>query len=150
MKLMAPLVVALAVAACNAGGSSSMPATGAPVSQNRVVPQWEATHAAQRVCPDLGRGYATCDALVLSEKNSKIGPAVPGWQPANFQAVYNLPSSTNGKGQIVAIVDAYDNPNAASDLSTYRTEFSLGTANFTKYNQTGQTSNYPTGNKNWG
>lgn len=151
MKLMAPLVAALAVAACNAGGSSSVPATaGAPVSQSRVVPQWEATHAAQRVCPDAGRGYATCDALLLTAKNGKIGPAVPGWKPADFQAVYNLPSSTNGKGQLVAIVDAFDNPNAASDLAAYRTEFNLGTANFTKYNQTGQTSNYPTGNHNWG
>jgi subtilase family serine protease len=151
MKLMAPLVVALAVAACNAGGFSNVPATsGVSVSPNGVIPQWESTHTAQRVCPDVPRGYATCDVLLMTSKTGKVGPAVPGWQPANFQAVYNLPSSTKGKGQIVALVDAYDNPNAASDLATYRSEFNLGTANFTKYNQDGETSNYPTGDKNWG
>jgi subtilase family serine protease len=53
-----------------------------------------------------------------------------------------LPIS-KGSGQIVAIVDAGDNPNASSDLSTYRGQFGLGTANFSKYNQEGQQSNYP-------
>lgn len=47
-------------------------------------------------------------------------------------------------------MDAYDNPNAATDIATYRTEYGLGTANFKKYNQNGQQSNYPSGNKNWG
>jgi hypothetical protein len=53
-----------------------------------------------------------------------------------------LPSITKGSGQVVAIVDAYDDPNIASDLAVYRSEFGLGTANFAKYNQTSQTSNY--------
>jgi subtilase family serine protease len=50
----------------------------------------------------------------------------------------------------VAIVDAFDNPNVATDLAAYRTNFGLGAANFTKYNQTGQTKNYPPGNIGWG
>jgi len=149
LKLAAPLVVALAVAACNAGGVSNLPGapSGNASSQNHSIPQWKATGAAKQVCPDVARGYAQCDALVL---NNKIGPNVAGWQPADFQSAYKLPSATKGKGQIVAIVDAYDNPNAASDLAAYRSEFGLGTANFTKYNQKGQTSNYPSGNQNWG
>ena len=60
-----------------------------------------------------------------------------------------MPTS-NGSGQIVAIVDAYDNPNVGSDLATYRSEFGLGSANFTKYNQEGQQSNYPAGSADWG
>jgi subtilase family serine protease len=144
------LAAALAAAACNAGGSSNLPTgSAAAPSQSRVIPQWEATGTAQRVCPDVPAGYARCDALI-STNVKKIGPAVPGWTPANFQAVYNLPSSTKGSGQIVAIVDAYDNPNTATDLSTYRSEFGLGTAKFTKYNQDGQTSNYPEGDAHWG
>jgi hypothetical protein len=148
MKLVAPLVAALAVAACSAGGSSNMPAAPGQTtaSQSHSIPDWQATGAAKRVCSDSRPGFAQCDALIM---NGKIGPNVSGWAPADFQARYNLPI-TKGSGQIVAIVDAYDNPNASSDLTTYRNNFSLGTANFAKYNQKGQQSNYPPGNKNWG
>ncbi|HEX3672000.1 MAG TPA: S8 family serine peptidase [Candidatus Cybelea sp.] len=77
-------------------------------------------------------------------------PNVAGWGPADFQARYDLPSTTKGSGQIVAVVDAYDNPNAASDLAAYRTQFGLGTANLTKFNQDGKTSNFPRGSSAWG
>jgi len=103
--------------------------------------------AAAPACPQVV-GEATC--LGLIESKGIISPAAAGLAPSDLQARYNLPSSTKGSGQIVAIVDAYDNPNVASDLATYRTEFGLGTANFTKYNQDGQTSNYPSGNVSWG
>ncbi|MGB6412540.1 MAG: hypothetical protein WBF19_04290, partial [Candidatus Cybelea sp.] len=71
--------------------------------------------------------------------------APPGWSPADLEAAYDLPSSSKGTGKIVAVVDAYDNPNVASDLASYRSTFGLPPANFTKYNQTGQTGNYPQG-----
>jgi len=149
MKLVAPLVAALAVAACNAGGSSNLPAaSGQSASQSHSIPDWQAQHLATRVCNDARPNVARCDALLINP--SGIQPAVNGWQPIDFQTRYNLPSSSKGAGQVIAIVDAYDNPNASSDLATYRTEFGLGTANFTKYNQTGQTKNYPAGNHNWG
>ena len=35
-------------------------------------------------------------------------------------------------------------------MAAYRTNFGLGTANFTKYNQNGQSSNYPSGSTGWG
>jgi subtilase family serine protease len=79
-----------------------------------------------------------------------VQPDAAGWSPSNLQAAYNLPSSSKGKGQIVAIVDAYDNPNVASDLAVYRSHFGLPPANFTKYNQEGQQGNYPMGNLGWG
>jgi len=88
--------------------------------------------------------------LALIESKSGISPAVAGWAPSDFQNRYNLPSSTKGSGQIVAIVDAYDNHNVASDLMAYRSEFGLGTVNFSKYNQEGQQSNYPSGSVGWG
>jgi hypothetical protein len=102
---------------------------------------------AQPACPQVV-GQATC--LGVIESKGAIGPTVAGWGPSDFQTRYNLPSATKGSGQIVAVVNAYDNPNVASDLAAYRTEFNLGTANFTKYNQDGQTSNYPVGNVGWG
>jgi subtilase family serine protease len=79
-----------------------------------------------------------------------VQPNVAGWAPSNLQAAYNLPSSSKGSGQIVAIVDAYDNPNVASDLAAYRSYFGLPAASFYKYNQEGQQGNYPVGNQGWG
>jgi hypothetical protein len=148
VKLLAPLVAVLAVAACNAGGSSNVPgAPGQAASARSAMPEWQAKGLAKPACPQV-TGKPTCLALI--ESKSGISPNVSGWAPSDFQTRYNLPSATNGKGQIVAIVDAYDNPNVATDLAAYRSQFGLGTANFTKYNQQGQTKNYPRGSTGWG
>lgn len=125
--------------------SQALPQTSAA---NHSVPDWEANHTARRACPDAHPGEAQCLALI--ESRSGISPLVAGWGPSNIQARYKLPSGTQGSGQVVAIVDALDNPNVASDLAAYRSEFGLGTANFTKYNQQGQQSNYPAGSHSWG
>jgi hypothetical protein len=70
--------------------------------------------------------------------------------PAYLQQAYDLAylSQNAGTGETIAIVDAYDDPNAESDLATYRAEFGLPactSANgcFAKYDQNGGTS-YPT------
>jgi subtilase family serine protease len=150
LKLVVPLLATLAFAACNAGGVSNLPgSSGQSVSQGQSVPYWQADHSATRVCPDVKPGFARCDALLMTSGGGKIGHDVAGWQPIDFQTRYKLPI-TKGAGQIVAIVDAYDNPNAANDVAAYRSEFGLGTANFKKYNQNGQQSNYPSGSQNWG
>ena len=107
----------------------------------------EGNGAPEPVCPRV-TGEPTCLALI--ESKGGISPTVGGLEPSDIQTRYNLPSSTKGSGQIVAIVDPYDNPNVASDLAAYRAEFGLGTANFTKYNQAGQTSNFPAGSTSWG
>jgi subtilase family serine protease len=98
-------------------------------------------------------GFAACDAIVRTDAGARsFSPAAPsGLSPANLKAAYNLPSG--GAGLTVAIVDAYDDPNAESDLATYRSTFGLPactTANgcFQKVNQTGGTS-YPTGDTGW-
>jgi subtilase family serine protease len=88
---------------------------------------------------------AQCDALV----GPSIDPTVSGITEPDILAAYGL-SQTGGKNQKVAIVDAYDNPNAASDLAAYRSYFSLPPAKFAKYNQTGQTTNYPPADASWG
>ncbi|MBV9718080.1 MAG: peptidase S8 [Candidatus Eremiobacteraeota bacterium] len=142
-RLVAPLVSAVVLSACS-GGSSNIPgATSAPAAQRHSIamPDWEAKGLARRACETSRRGEAQCLALIQSKGG--LDPAIAGWAPADIEARYNLPSSTNGSGQIVAVVDALDEPNASSDLATYRNEFGLGTANFTKYNQTGQMQNYP-------
>src|SRR6185437_14213298 len=51
------------------------------------------------------------------------------YDPAFLQSAYNVASAAaadgGGAGQIVAIVDAYDDPNVASDLAQYRSFFGL-------------------------
>ena len=59
-----------------------------------------------------------------------------------------------GRSDTVAIVDAYDDPTAESDLATYRAAYGLPactTANgcFDKVNQNGATSPMPAGNGGW-
>ncbi len=129
------------LAACG-GGQPALGSAAPPLPQIA-----ERNGLARAACPEVA-GTPACSALI--ESRSGISPAVAGWAPSDLQTAYNLPSSTKGSGQIVAIVDPYDDPNIASDLAAYRSEFGLGTANFTKYNQEGQTSNYPSGNEGWG
>jgi subtilase family serine protease len=72
-----------------------------------------------------------------------------GYGPASLQSAYKLPSSTAGTGQTVAVVDAFDDPNAAANLATYRAAWGLpacGTGCFKKVGQTG-TATLPRANR---
>ncbi|MGC1379411.1 MAG: hypothetical protein WA814_00150 [Candidatus Baltobacteraceae bacterium] len=149
----APLFAVLALAACNAGGSSNMPASpgqSSPTNHSVSMPQWQAKGLAHAACPQVV-GKPTCLALISNKVPPPCAPSSTcGWTPTDLQTVYKLPSGTNGAGQVVAIVDFFDNPNVANDLAAYRTQFGLGTANFTKYNEHGQVGNYPQGSPGWG
>jgi len=116
-----------------------------------------AGHRNVRVCSAPASGSAGCDAIRRDSVTSsgKVTPnATPsGYGPADLQSAYNLPSSTAGSGQTVAIVDAYDDPNAESDLGVYRSQYGLApctTANgcFRKVNQSGGTKP-PKANGGW-
>jgi subtilase family serine protease len=144
----APFVAAMALAACSSGGPSGLPSTSAvSAPQARYVPQWQARHLARAACPDVRLGEGQCAALIGYEN---AGPGVVGWTPADIDAAYRLPSQSKGKGQIVALVDAYDNPDVSSDLAEYRSYFGLPKAKFYKYNQKGQQGHYPKGDSGWG
>ncbi|HTD49306.1 MAG TPA: S53 family peptidase, partial [Acidimicrobiia bacterium] len=124
------------------------------------------------VCSDaVPAGYAHCDARLRTDllgKGAAVSP-VPGaagfanpnvvaldnsgYTPAYLQSAYNAPSTTNGVGQTVAIVDAYDDPTAEADLAHYRAQFGLPactTANgcFRKVDQNGGTA-YPSADAGW-
>ena len=64
-----------------------------------------------------------------------------GFTPAQLQAAYGLTTLTgNGAGKTVAIVDAYEDPNAQADLNVYRARFGLPACSsgwFTKVNERG-------------
>ncbi len=138
--------VALAVAAPSTAGTGSGTASksGAP------------TRAA---CPTENRHqYARCFALVRTDVASHRGASPldtpSGYGPSDLRDAYNLPSAAGGAGQTVAIVDAFDNPNAEADLAVYRAQFGLApctTANgcFSKVNQNGDASPLPAPDPGW-
>ena len=76
-----------------------------------------------------------------------------GYGPVDLLSAYKLPAS-GGAGRTVAIVDAYDDPNAEADLAVYRSYYGLApctTANgcFRKVNQSGQQGSYPRADAQW-
>ena len=76
------------------------------------------------------------------------GPTGSGYGPADLQSAYALAAASldKGKGETVAIVDAYDDPTAAADLAVYRKQWGLpacAAGCLTILNQNGQTSPLP-------
>ncbi len=149
MKLVAPLVAALAIAACSSGNSSNVPTAGSQTvgSPSTRMPQWQAQHLARYTCPQVV-GKPSCLALQIIGKNGQPPPCSPtstcGFTATQLESAYGLgPSLGLGSGTKVAVIEAGDLSTAATDLATYRSEYGLGTASFFKYNQSGQQSNYP-------
>jgi subtilase family serine protease len=106
----------------------------------------------REVCPDTDDPtLAFCDALARTD----VGGNSPyGYEPSDLQSAYNLPSATAGKHQVVAVVDAFNDPNVEADLFIYRNTFGLpvcSTLNrcFIRLNQRGQQRNYPGPDKDW-
>ncbi|MFF4785155.1 peptidase S8 [Streptomyces griseorubiginosus] len=79
-----------------------------------------------------------------------------GYGPSDLRSAYGLTAAaaSGGTGATVAIVDAYNDPNAESDLATYRSYYGLPactTANgcFKKVSQTGSTTSLPSSDAGW-
>jgi subtilase family serine protease len=145
VKLVAPLAAALAVAACSSNSSSMPPTSAASALMPGVahVPEWQAKHQAYSPCKELANGVR-CFTL-LPVHPLACSPSVScGLIPSELQTRYKLTSLLGkGKGTIVAVIELGDTPTAATDLATYRSTFGLPKANFKKFNQYGQESNYP-------
>jgi subtilase family serine protease len=116
------------------------------------------SHRSARVCQTPAAGEMACNSLVVVDgKGAPLQTATPaGYGPGDLLSAYKLTgAAANGAGETVAIVDAYDDPNALSDVNTYRSQFGIpqfgssGGPTFTKVNQTGLTSSLPKGNASW-
>ena len=89
------------------------------------------------------------------EPDGGHGTSNTGFDPADLQRAYNLPSATAGSGQTVGVVIVGDNPDDESDLATYRAAYGLPpctTANgcFKKVNRFGEQRAYPApAGSNW-
>ena len=91
-----------------------------------------------------------------SSGNSAVLPLTP----ARLHAAYSLPTTTPGSsGQTIAIVDAFDDPYAKSDLDFYSQFYGIPvlpdcsatvtTSCFQKVNQAGTTGSWPAYNVGW-
>jgi subtilase family serine protease len=104
------------------------------------------------VCPGAENGSARCHADYLTDEhgNPSVASTPAGLSPATVKKVYNFTTSLSaGAGKTIAIVDAYDDPAAASDLAVFSSQFGIPCNNcLTKVNQTGGSS-YPRTNSGW-
>jgi hypothetical protein len=115
------------------------------------------------VCATVPVGKARCMSYVVTNKAGKplASPNVAtGYGPVQFQTAYGLTAAAAAATtKVVAIVDAYDNPNAQSNLNTFSMNFGLpvmptcsgapAAGCFKKVNQTGG-STFPAGDTGWG
>ena len=135
-----------------ANASQAQPATAAS----------QASHlsSAQAACPSAIPGYVRCFAFTRPGAIQHPGGAAAaqglpvGYGPADLQSAYNLPSGGGG-GQVIAIADAFDDPNAEADLAVYRQTYGLPpctTANgcFSRVNQQGVAGSYPPADRSGG
>jgi subtilase family serine protease len=122
-----------------------------------ALPAAAGARSSKAVCAPNGNGFAHCHARVVTDSAGKpaatSGPA--GYAPADLVGAYGLASlaASAGSGRTVAIVDAYGDPNAASDLAVYRSRFGLPACTvasgcFRQVDQNGG-SNLPRGNTGW-
>ena len=129
------------------------------------IPGSAAAHGngSQAVCGAPAAGSARCHSRLLTKDGKVVTTSTPaGYGPADLRSAYSLPSTTAGARPTVAIVDAYDDPNAVADVSVYRNQYGLGKcvsvsvtgctfsngATIKKWSQAGTTS-YPRSSGSW-
>ena len=162
--------VLLTLSACGGGGGgSALPGgSGARPAATPTPVATASPGALVHACPAPAPGTATCYALIridsvnlqpmlrrfLATKRTDASYSGP-LRPADIDAIYNVPPHFTGTSTpTVAIVDAYDDPNAEADLAHYRAYFGLpacSSANgcFKKLNERGAAGSYPSADAGW-
>lgn len=154
-RSVAGLVALVALGACSSEVITNSPSGLNGVASSASMSATGALHA--RVCPSAVAGFARCHSWVQVDASgapaATTGPN--GYGPADLQSAYGLAAAaaSNGSTQTIAIVDAYNDPNAESDMNVYRSQYGIPactTANgcFRKVSQTGTTS-YPRNDAGW-
>ncbi|MFM9615033.1 S53 family peptidase [Streptomyces niveiscabiei] len=147
-----------------AHANAATPAASSPVTWT-ATPCSTPKHAGDLTCNSFrvtgGVTAFSKEKAAKSHQGAALTPkaasATPtGFGPSDLQNAYGLTSAaaSNGSGETIAIVDAYDDPNAEADLAKYRANYGLSactTANgcFKKVSQTGSTTSLPTADSGW-
>jgi subtilase family serine protease len=98
----------------------------------------------------LPSGWKAHTPIHLRSPLATLQPS--GMSPAQIKQAYGFPAIYQGSGEVIAIVDAYDDPDIETDLNTFSKKFGLPactTANgcFTKLYASGT---QPQGDSGWG
>jgi len=149
------LAAATALLAAGAATAAAAPAQGAASGAAGFK------HACATSTSKVTRQCMVLIDTGVAQKSASSMAASPaatpsGYGPSQFQSAYNLASAaaSDGSGETVYLVDAYDYPTAQADLNTYRSQYGLpacGSGCFTKVNQNGATSPLPSaaGSTGW-
>jgi hypothetical protein len=155
------LAIAAAVAAVAAGADAG----ATPIS---TVTQLVAVHD----CAAPKPGHASCHAVRLVAERVKAGSgrtatvqratdALPnyatgpagGYTPGDLATAYGVnPASAAATGQVVAVVDAFSDPNVLSELNSFDAKYGLPAETSTSFkvvNQSAATSPLPSANSGW-
>ncbi|MFF3654270.1 S53 family peptidase [Streptomyces olivochromogenes] len=156
-----------------AGFGAAGPANAAPAAKATATAAATSSKVTwSPACSTPAKGQMACKALrvtggttAFQKANAHADAVTPkaadaatpsGYGPSNLQSAYGLTSAaaSNGSGETIAIVDAYNDPNAEADLAKYRSYYGLSactTANgcFKKVSQTGSTTSLPSSDAGW-
>lgn len=150
-----PVVTALAAAAAASLSGLTGFAMAASVPGPAVTSAGLPSGAVQACPPPVTLLQEQCQVFVRSAgpRRGSVAPDTStGFEATDLQAAYGLTglSASNGKGETVAIVDAFHDPYAQSDLRKYRSRMGLpgcdpttGAGCLTGLNQSGGTSPLP-------
>ncbi|HEX9482626.1 MAG TPA: S8 family serine peptidase [Solirubrobacteraceae bacterium] len=155
-KFAGPALAAAAIAVLPVGAAAET-----------VVPLPESNYAVRQACahPEPGRANCLAEQLVpvsaeaqrhrhpigIVRPAARAQPAVPspktgqlGLRPQDLHSAYSLPTAATGEATI-ALIDAYNDPNAEADLNKYSEEFGLPacTAENGCFEQVGQSAGGP-------
>ncbi len=129
-----------------------------PIRQQRRVRlqveelETRALLSASTVTPDAAPAASSWTAQTNVSVTPSATTTFSGYTPQQLQQAYGLSSllnpatgtkATNGAGQTIAIVDAYNDPNIASDLATFDQMYGLSPAKLSVVNQSGSSTNLP-------
>jgi subtilase family serine protease len=118
------------------------------------------THRLVRPC-GVARGTTVVCDVVVNQKlvDGQVAAAAgsqAGYGPSDLTSAYGLAAAaaTAGGTQTVAVVDAFNDPDAASDLARYRSYYSLPACTeasgcFRQVSQTGSSTALPADNASW-
>jgi hypothetical protein len=164
---LAALAIALGPALAAGSASAAVTAATPPPSAAALIAAEAAhdAHASQPALTTANAGFShVCAAVIVAGKQSCLAlkrdgihpiaasvspdaiPAGVGYGPSQLQSAYALTSASasDGSGRTIALVDAYNDPTAASDLAAYRSAAGLpAVPSFKVVNQNGATSPLP-------
>lgn len=166
----ASLACIIALAACSGMSTATPPQVSSAAAQyaqlQREIPDalpgpqsgfipFRTANPVVALCPPTNEpDTRRCMSYVRTDVTPGASPDHIQYGPPDLQSAYKLPSSTQGKGQTVAIVDAYGYPNAQKDLAYYRNFYGLPACTVANnclriVNQSGSTSPLPAKNNGW-